>query len=57
MFKKAPQNIFNLASSEKGAFKNWKQANFESKICNASISAPANTVNALATFRLSVNHL
>ena len=57
MFTKEPQNIFDLAELENGAWKILKPAKFDCKWFNISISAPANIVNTLANLRLSVNHL
>ena len=55
MLIQAPQNIIDLASSEKGALKNGKPAKFDFKTFSASISAPDNIVNTLATLPWAVN--
>ena len=56
IFKKEPQNIFDLAESENGPWKILNPAKFDCKIFNISTSAPANIVNMLTNLRLSVNH-
>ena len=56
MFKQAPQNIFDLALSEKGALRNENPAKFECKTFNAMILALDNTVNPVANFLWASNH-
>ena len=57
IFRKVPQNIFDLEVSEKdGALKNVKPAKFECKISNALISAlAASMVIIFATVSWEVN--
>ena len=57
IFRKVPQNIFDLADLEKeGALKNVKPAKFEFKIFNALISAlAANVIIIFVIFSWAVN--